>query len=179
MNAPTPITPQTKVADLLEAYPQLEEVLVEMAPAFANLRNPVLRRTIARVATLERAAAVAGLPVRDVVVRLREAAGLDADDAPAADDARDAADGPAEWVVAARVVWTVDADRMLETGEQPIAEVQRRAAALSGDELGLVRSAFRPAPLVDLLRSRGFRVAVVESDGAFATFVGRDADRVS
>lgn len=42
-----------RVAELLDAYPALEPVLVAQAPAFARLRNPVLRRTVARVATLE------------------------------------------------------------------------------------------------------------------------------
>ena len=58
MNAAAPITPETKVAQLLEDHPALEEVLVSLAPAFSKLRNPVLRRTIARVTTLKRAAEV-------------------------------------------------------------------------------------------------------------------------
>jgi len=53
-----PLTPATKVADLLESWPELEEVLIAHAPAFRRLKNPVLRRTVARVATLEQAAGV-------------------------------------------------------------------------------------------------------------------------
>jgi hypothetical protein len=44
------IGPETTVGALLEAYPELERVLMEMAPAFAKLRNPVVRRTVAKVA---------------------------------------------------------------------------------------------------------------------------------
>jgi hypothetical protein len=44
------------VADLLDSWPELEETLVAQAPAFRRLRNPVLRRAVARVATLEPAA---------------------------------------------------------------------------------------------------------------------------
>jgi hypothetical protein len=33
-------------------------------------------------------------------------------------------------------------------------------------------SSFRPAPLIELLESRGFRAAVVRSGAAFATFIG-------
>lgn len=69
------LTPETKVAALLEAYPELEPVLIAAAPAFNKLSSPVLRRTIARVTSLRRAAEVAGLPVRELVVRLRAAAG--------------------------------------------------------------------------------------------------------
>ena len=39
------ITPKTRVGELLDTYPQLEPVLVKLAPAFAKLKNPVLSRT--------------------------------------------------------------------------------------------------------------------------------------
>ena len=44
------ITSQTKVAVLLEHFPELEETLIAMAPPFKKLRNPVLRRSVAKVA---------------------------------------------------------------------------------------------------------------------------------
>jgi len=42
------INPRTKVGELLDACPRLEEVLIAQAPVFEKLRNPVLRRTAAR-----------------------------------------------------------------------------------------------------------------------------------
>ena len=48
----------TKVAALLDAYPELEGVLIGIAPPFKKLRNPVLRRSVAKVASLRQAAAV-------------------------------------------------------------------------------------------------------------------------
>jgi hypothetical protein len=95
-----PITPATKVAELLEQWPDLEPVLVAQAPAFQKLRNPVLRRTIARVATLEQAAGIAGIEPRELVMTLRRAAGQPVDDLaaarpPAATPARGAACGMA------------------------------------------------------------------------------------
>ena len=47
------ISPKTKVGELLDAYPELEPVLMAMSPAFEKLKNPVLRKTVARVATLQ------------------------------------------------------------------------------------------------------------------------------
>ena len=52
------ITSTTKVADLLKSYPELEDVLIAMAPPFKKLKNPVLRRSVAKLATLQQAAAV-------------------------------------------------------------------------------------------------------------------------
>ena len=57
------ITAGTKVAALLSAHPELEDLLISMSPAFIKLRNPVLRRSVARVATLRQAAAVGKLDV--------------------------------------------------------------------------------------------------------------------
>ena len=174
MTDPLPITPETKVAELLEAYPELEPVLIAAAPAFSKLSIPVLRRTIARVTSLRRAAEVAGIPVRELVVRLREAAGLPAGELEAepAVEAGAGADGPASWVDLGRARWTIDADRMLEAGQEPISEVLRRSAELGTDALGLIRSSFRPAPLIELLNRNDFRTAVVCSGDGFATFIG-------
>jgi len=173
-----PITPQTKVAELLDAYPELEDVLVEMAPPFRKLRNPVLRRTIARVTSLEKAASVANLPLRELITGLRKAAGQPADDERTdfgEDRPAGSRDGPADWVDASRVVWTIDADELLNAGEQPITEAQNKARGLGNGELGLIRSSFRPAPLIDLLENLGYRTAVVRSGESFATFVARKA----
>ena len=53
---PLQIQSSTKVGQLLDAYPELEEVLIKMAPPFKKLKNPILRKSIAKVATLQQAA---------------------------------------------------------------------------------------------------------------------------
>lgn len=57
------ITSDTKVRELLEAYPYLLDWLVDYSAEFKKLRNPVLYNTVARAATLESAAAMADVPV--------------------------------------------------------------------------------------------------------------------
>ena len=53
---------QTKIADLLTAYPQLEDKLIGISPVFAKLKNPILRRTVARVTSVQQAATIANMP---------------------------------------------------------------------------------------------------------------------
>ncbi|NOX64389.1 MAG: DUF1858 domain-containing protein, partial [Chlorobi bacterium] len=72
----TEITPQTMVSDMLENYPELEDKLIEIAPIFEKLKNPLLRKTIAKVANLKQAATIGNIPVSDLISQLREAAGL-------------------------------------------------------------------------------------------------------
>jgi hypothetical protein len=175
------ITPAMKVAELLESWPELEEVLIAQAPAFRRLKNPVLRRTVARVATLEQAAGVGGVPVRELVAALRRAAGLEAGSAADA-EAGSSADaigtnptvqGAPDWVAAGRVVESIDAESLLDAGEVPLARVNARAQALRDGELLRIGSSFRPAPLLDALARQGYRTFVREvAPGRFETIVG-------
>ncbi len=169
------ITPATKVAELLESWPELEPVLVAQAPAFRRLKNPVLRRTVARVATLEQAAGVGGVAVRDLVAALRRAAGLD-DTTPGESGLVEggAVSAMPEWVISGRVVATVDAGALLDAGEVPLPVVNEKARGLGTGELLRIDSDFRPAPLVESIAKQGLRSYVREaSPGRFETFVSR------
>ncbi len=158
MNEDVTITPQTKVAELVEAYPDLEEVLVEIAPAFKKLSNPVLRRTVARVTSLSQAARVGGVPVGELIRRLREAAGHpeweeETGSAPAAPSG-----GRPEWVDSGTIHQTLDARPIIEAGEEPLGRVMRDLKDLPEGEIYELITPFEPAPLID--RARGMRFTV-------------------
>lgn len=169
-----PIHPETKVGALLEAYPELEEVLIGLAPAFAKLRNPVLRKTVAKVATLEQAARIGGLSVRDLVRRLREAAGQQGPEVPEPESPR-AEERPA-WVDDAVVRLSLDADELLARGEHPLGRVREALERLQPGEVVELRSSFRPEPLIEAMRRGGFAVASHElGPGRHVTYFGRPA----
>ncbi len=71
----TEITPQTKVAAVLERYPQTLEVFLRYG--FAPLANPVLRKTMAKVVTIEQACRREGVDMQALLRDLRRAAGLE------------------------------------------------------------------------------------------------------
>ncbi len=50
------ITPTTTVHELLSNYPELEDTLIGLAPPFKKLKNPFLRRSVAKVANLKHVA---------------------------------------------------------------------------------------------------------------------------
>jgi len=60
-NANLQITPKTSIRELFDHFPQLEEVFIEMVPTLKKLKNPILRRTIARVTSLQQASLVGGI----------------------------------------------------------------------------------------------------------------------
>ncbi len=166
-----PITPETKVGALLAAYPELEARLIELAPAFQKLRNPILRRTVAKVATLAQAARIAGMSARELVTALREAAGqpplgVIAPDAPEPT-------GETAWILELPVVATLDAEEFLAAGSNPLHAVNARLPALGPDEALAIRSTFVPAPLIDAVTARGFACHARTTDGLTETRIAR------
>ena len=68
------ITETTRIHTLLARLPHLEQVIIQMNPKYRKLRNPLLRNTIARLATVRLAARIGGVPVATFLGRLRAAA---------------------------------------------------------------------------------------------------------
>lgn len=156
---------QTRIGDMLEAYPGLEDALYGMSPAFAKLKNPVLRRTVARVATVGQAAKMAGIPPASMVAALRRAAGLSAETA--AEDMEEGADvvGVRDegtdrpgWLDESKIAVRYDAGAVIDAGGSPLADVLRLADGLEKGALLEVAVPFKPQPLMDMLKSKGFRV---------------------
>ncbi len=116
------ITPKTKIHDLLEAYPELEERLILAAPQFKKLKNPLLRNTIARVTTLSQAAIIGGIKVEELVNTLREASGQQKEEHFSGDGPSYNFETPA-WFSAKAVGGSIDITDMLNAGEQPVHEV--------------------------------------------------------
>lgn len=146
------ITPETRVGALLDDRPELEEVLIALSPAFERLRNPVLRRTVARVATLRQVARVGDVPLGTLVARLRSAAGLDA--APAPHD--DPEGGAPPWGTTVVVTARLDARPLLDAGQHPIDAVMRGAVGLERGQALELLTPFVPAPLVERLEAKGY-----------------------
>jgi len=169
------ISPRTRVGDLL-GDPALEEALLALSPAFAKLRNPVLRRTVARVATLRQAAEIAGLEVGVLVAALRRAAGQGPADpgAPAAGGAASASGPRPDWVLRAAIAGQVDAEQSLQRGDNPLVEVQRSLKTLAPHQAVLITASFKPAPLLELLQAQGHRVYCArEADQTWRCWVAR------
>lgn len=150
------ITPKTKIYDLLEAYPELEETLIAAAPEFNKLRNPLLRRTITRITSISQAAIIGGIPVEDLVNRLRGKAGQGNLDQIESRVNVYITSCP-EWFRKEDVVGTLDIRDMLNRGEQPVHEVLGALKRLNKKEVLEVVAPFIPAPLLDKSLGLGYK----------------------
>lgn len=66
------IDKNTRILDLLQKNPGLVDVLVAMSPEFKKLKNPILKRTLGRFATLEHAAEMSGIPYEELHRKVTE-----------------------------------------------------------------------------------------------------------
>jgi hypothetical protein len=172
MTATPPITPETRVAELLEAYPHLEEFLIQQAPAFKALKNPILRRTVAKVATLEKAAQVAGIPARQLVSALRQAVGQAPEDFASEETGLPVIEARPDWLDEQKARLTINADELLAAGQVPLNHINSALQRLQAKELLKMTSSFRPAPLVEAIEKAGHKIYVVEvSRELFHTYI--------
>ena len=172
-----PIDESTKVAALLDSYPELEDVLISIAPPFKKLRNPILRRSVAKVASLRQAAAVARISAVDLVNRLRAEVGQ-----PPIGQTDSTADmaylGPRpEWFDEANVVESIEEQSLPDDAPMPLVTLLKRAVDLKGPEIIELRSDFLPAPGIDAMRKKGFLVWAEEAEpGKFRTYFRKPID---
>lgn len=172
----SPILPSTKIGALLDRYPELEEILIGIAPPFKKLSNPLLRKGVAKVASLEHAAAVGGLRVNDLVNKLRAAVGQEAIAPEDADTPISHFSDQPEWVAGAKLVTSID-ERTGDPDKMPIVVVLQKAAQLQAGEMLELVTTFLPAPGIEIMRRKGLRVwSVQQEPELIRTYVSKSCD---
>ncbi len=154
MNPTLMITPKTKVLQLIEAYPQLEDVLIDYVPAFKKLKNPILRKTVAKVATLQQAAAVGNVKIEDLINRLRKEVGQDAFSGGESGSYQTA---KPDWFAETKITRELDVREMLSKGEHPVNQVMADLNGMPAGSIYKLTAPFLTAPLIDKAASIGVK----------------------
>lgn len=163
------ITPDTKVGELLDSFPFLEPVLIELAPVFTKLKSPVLRKTIAKVTSLRQAATVGQIPISKLINELRRAAGVDSEENFESESWKLNAPKIEEEVIPSVVY---DATQDLEDGIHPGGKVVAGVSKLNTGEIYLLITPFTPAPLIDKMKEKGHTVWTKKAGGnKFETYI--------
>jgi hypothetical protein len=169
-NSDFQITPETKIGTLLDRFPQLEKTLLEMAPEFKKLRNPLLRKTIARITSLRQASVIAKIPLPEMINGLRKKAGIHEELMSDEAIVSFSKESPS-WFSKSRIVISFDARPMLEKGEQPISKVFNKCKGLKTGEIYELITPFLPAPLIENAKKHGFLVwSKEEREQVFRTY---------
>ncbi len=164
------ITPKTKVNDLLKEYPQLEEFLIGLNPKYKKLKNPILRRTVAKIATITQVAKIGGYDVFDLVNLLRKEVGQPPLEKSASETEETTEEAPA-WI-GQTPKETIDANKLLDEDKNPLTEVGKALKSIESGQILVIRSDFLPSPLIDTFKEKGYEVYAAEAeDGVYLTYI--------
>ena len=155
MNKDLVITPDTKIYDLLQNYPELEDKLIELAPTFKKLKNPVLRKTITKVTSLRQASIVGNLKLDTLINELRKEVGQNATNFNAFEE-NDKIDEAPDWLDKSKIIERLNAIPIINSGEHPLDLVIKKVRELNKDEIFELTTPFLPAPLIEKVENLGF-----------------------
>ena len=150
------INPSTTVYELLNEYPELEDKLIEMAPPFKKLKNPLLRKSVAKVATLKHISAVGDIPLADLINKIRKEVGQ----LESTEDYEDEIyfsnqpDGFSEEIIKISLVEGESHD----INEMTVVAVLREVKNVKQGEMIELVTTFLPAPGIDIMKSKGYSV---------------------
>ncbi|MCL2597185.1 MAG: DUF1858 domain-containing protein [Paludibacter sp.] len=149
---------QTKIVALLDAYPALEKTLLELSPAFARLQNPTIRRTVAKVATLQQAAQMADISPEQMIQILRKEAGLNEISYTEENNCNENRTEPQpEWFDENKITMCYDASPVIDSGDSPMQDIIQLINMLKNGEIMELTVPFKPMPIIDMIKSKGFK----------------------
>lgn len=157
------IIPSVTVHKLLEAYPELEDVLIAIAPPFKKLKNPFLRRSVAKVATIKHISSVGKVPLVELVNTLRKAVGQTVISVSCEDEEYFQAK-PA-WFSAEKISVSIDEDRLEDKDKMTLTVILKEAKNIEKGEIIELVTTFLPAPGIDIMKSKGYSVWTTRGEG--------------
>jgi hypothetical protein len=150
------ITPAVTVHSLLNEYPELEEVLIGIAPPFKKLKNPILRKSIAKIATLKHISSVGGVPLDELIEKLREAVGQSSTLESYSD--QNYFGKQPDWFAPEKIVLSIDEEKLEDKNRMTLTLILKEAKNVKKGEIIELVTSFLPAPGIDILKSKGYRV---------------------
>ena len=164
------ITLETKIADLLNNYEGMKDILIKINPKFKKLNNPVLRRTLAKIAGVKQAAVVGGMDPIDLLNQLRNAVGqTQAGIATPKTDLE--AEAAPEWVSKASKL-TLNANKILDEERNPLVELHKALKMIDKGDIITLEADFQPEPLIDEMLKAGHDVYTQEvTKDYFVTYI--------
>ena len=165
------ITLETKVADLLNNYEGMKDILIKINPKFKKLNNPVLRRTLAKIAGVKQAAVVGGMEPMDLLNQLRVAVGQKPVAMENEDIQQESVEDIPAWITQVPKE-SINANELLDKEDNPLAKSFNILRKFDADEVLAIESDFRPEPLIEEFEKQGHEVYSQEvEEGKFLTYV--------
>jgi hypothetical protein len=169
------ITPSTTVNDLLDAYPEIEETLIGIAPPFKKWKNKFLRESVAKAATLKHISSVGNVPLNELINKLREAVGQSVTN-DSYEDENYFSDRP-EWFSADKISLSINEENLEDENKMTLVTILQEARKVRTGEIIELTTSFLPAPGLDKMKAKGYSVwAVKKEDDLVKSYFLKNTD---
>jgi len=158
----------TTIATLLNDYDGMKDILISINPKFKKLNNPILRRTLAKLATVKQAAIIGNMDPNDLLNKLRVAVGQPEITNTKAQEETEQEELPA-WAKDKATI-TINANEILDADKNPLAVANKSLKSLKNGEILEIIADFKPEPLIEEFKKQGYKVASYqESEDKFVS----------
>jgi uncharacterized protein (DUF2249 family) len=173
------INANTKISALLKQNPDALETIVSISPNFITLRNPLLRKFIARRTSIAMASKIGGCSVDDFFNKLQPL-GFAIDNVNAEpESAKNPVPGFLKNIEKEKII-ELDVRPIIESGKDPLNIILHNVKQLrEGQVLNIINS-FEPTPLMHLLGKQGFEsYAEAIDENTVHTYFHKQTDKPS
>jgi len=157
------IAPSTTVHELLGVYPELEEKLIGLAPPFKKLRNPALRKSVAKIATLKHISAVGNIPLTELINKIKDEIGQPV--SPKTYKNEVYFSPQPNWFSTDKVSVSLVEGEMGDKDKMTVVAILREAKKIQKGEIIELITTFLPAPGIDSMKAKGYLVWTTKNDG--------------
>lgn len=147
------IDASTKISALIQANPQVVDVIAGINSHFKKLHNPILRKVLASRVTIAEAAKIGKVDISVFFERLKPLGFVVLDTEPAPTESRSSPTHMAHHHM-------LDVRATIGEGKDPFRDIMKAVEGLHEDETLLLINSFEPIPLIRILTDRGYELSV-------------------
>ncbi len=189
MTVKNKINASTKISTLIEENPKTIEVIASINKNFKKLQNPVLRRTLASRVSIRDASRIGGVSINTILRKLEEI-GFEVELNNEEEELFKNNDSHRRGFGFRRrkrfgnrkytnmKVIELDAREDLEKGIDPFQSIMKKIKTLEEGEVLRVINTFEPLPLINVLKSKGYRSWVERENGLVLTYFQKTKDSI-
>lgn len=164
------ITADTKISDLIKANPASIDAIASINKHFKKLKNPILRRTLARRVTIKDAARIGGVDV-DVFFEKLSAIGFKTQSTEKILKEEVKSPASTSFLTGKEPLTELDVRPIIEGGDDPFQLIMKTIKTIPNNGVLKIINTFEPIPLINILREDGWQSEVTRpEEGVVLTF---------
>jgi uncharacterized protein (DUF2249 family) len=173
MDSESMITKDMKVLDVLNKYPETLEVFIETSPHFEKLKNKFLRKALASRVTIEQAAKIANVDLKEFLIKLNKKINLTYIEPNTMNKEQlNIAEEKPFWLknLTSEKIVEFDVRPIINSGRDPFLDIMNQIKQLKEDQVLCLINSFEPIPLYTVLQRKGFDHFTEKVDDFFRVY---------